>query len=74
MVIATNLTPICCVYMEKIVKNDSYQITLRPYKFRKLQQSTQIVINHFNSKQIIQILQAIIIDNFSTHLYIVDIS
>ena len=28
----------------------------------------------FNSKQIIEILQPIIIDNFSTYLYIVDIS
>jgi len=30
--------------------------------------------NQFNSKQIIQILQPIIIDVFSTHSYIVDIS
>ena len=30
--------------------------------------------NQFNSKQIIQILQLIIIDNISTHSYIVDIS
>ena len=30
--------------------------------------------NQFNSKQTIQILQSIIIDNFSTHSYIVDIS
>ena len=30
--------------------------------------------NQFHSKQIIQILQPIIIDNFSTHSYIVDIS
>ena len=30
--------------------------------------------NQFNSKQIIQILQTIIIDNFSTHSYIIDIS
>ena len=27
MVIATNLTSICCVYKEKIVKNDSYRGT-----------------------------------------------
>ena len=30
--------------------------------------------NQFNSKQIIQFLQPIIIDNFSTHSYLVDIS
>ena len=30
--------------------------------------------NQFNPKQIIQILQPIIIDNFSTHSYKVDIS
>ena len=36
--------------------------------------TTMILKNLFNSKQIIQILQPIIIDNFSTHPYIVDIS
>ena len=36
--------------------------------------TTMILKNLFNSKQIIQILQPIIIDNFSTHSYIVDIS
>ena len=36
----SNLTSICCVYKEKIVKNDSYQRTYYPYKFRKLQYST----------------------------------
>ena len=30
--------------------------------------------NQFHSKQFIEILQPIIIDNFSTHSYIVDIS
>ena len=40
--IATNLTSVCCVYKEKIVKNDSYRRTYRPYKFRKLQHSTRI--------------------------------
>ena len=37
MVIATNLTSMCCVYKEKIVKNDSHRKALRPEKFRKLQ-------------------------------------
>jgi len=36
--------------------------------------STQNVKNQFNSKQIIQILQTIVIDYFSTHAYIVHIS
>ena len=43
IVIATNLTSICCVYKEKIAKNDSYRRTERPYKFRKLEYSTRIV-------------------------------
>ena len=53
--IATNLTSIGCVYKEKIVKNDSQRRTQRPYKFGKMQHSTRIVKNLFNSKQIIQI-------------------
>ena len=57
MVIATNPTSICCVYKEKIVKEDSHRRTQRPQKFRKLQYSTRIVKNQFKSKQIIQILQ-----------------
>ena len=40
LLIATNLIFICCVYKEKIVKNNSY---LSPCKFRKLQHSTRIV-------------------------------
>ena len=32
-----NLTSVCCVYKEKIVKDVSYRITYRPYKFRKFQ-------------------------------------
>ena len=45
-----------------------------PYKFRKLQHSTQIIkkINLFPKN--IQILQQIIIKKFSMQLYIVDIS
>ena len=72
--IATKLTSICCVYKEKIVKNGSYWRTQRPYKFRKLQHSTRIVKNQFNSKQIIQILQTVVIDYFSTYSYLVNIS
>jgi len=37
---ATNLTSICCVYKEKLVKNDSHRRTQRPYKFRKMKHST----------------------------------
>ena len=74
MVIATNLTSICCFYKEKIFKNNSCRRTLRQNKFRKLQYTTQIVKNQFNFKQIIQILQPIAIDYFSTHSYIVNIS
>ena len=43
--IAINLISICsCVYKEKIVKNDLYRRTKRPYKVKKLQ-STRIVKN-----------------------------
>ena len=41
-----------------------------PYKFRNWQYLTRILKNQFNSKQIIQILQLIIINDFSTHSYI----
>ena len=37
-------------------------------------ESCNIQLWSFNFKQIIQILQSIIIDNFSTHLYVFDIS
>ena len=40
LLIATNLTSICCVYKEKIVKDISYRITWRSYKLRKLQHTT----------------------------------
>ena len=33
----SKFTSICCVHKEKIVKDVSYRITLRPFKFRKLQ-------------------------------------
>ena len=56
MVFATNPTTICCVYKEKIVKNDSYGRTQRSYKFRKLQYLTRIVKNQIISKQIIRIV------------------
>ena len=58
MMIATNLTSICCVL------NDLKRRTQRPYKFGKLQYLTRIVKNQLNSKHIIQILQPIIIDFF----------
>ena len=34
--VASNLTSICCVYKEKIVKNDLFRRTWRPSKFKKL--------------------------------------
>ena len=46
-------------------------MTLRPYKLKKLQHTTYTVKNQFNFKQIIQILQPIVIDYLSPHLYIV---
>ena len=41
------------------------------YKFQTLHYTTRIVKNKFNFKQIIQILQATVIDYFSTRFYIV---
>ena len=79
MVIATNLTSICCAYKEKIVYNYSYRRTQRSihifvlvfwgylhlqYIFRQLQYLTQIVKKKINSKQIIQIFKHRIIDFF----------
>ena len=59
----------CCVYKEKIVKNvPSIQIQ-KVATFNSDRKK-----NHFNYKQIIQILQQIIIDYFSTHSYLVNIS
>ena len=50
----------------QLLKTTHAKKNLRPYyKFGKLQHSTRIVKNQFNSKQII--------DYFSTHSYIVDI-
>ena len=43
LLIATNLTSLCYVYKEKIVKNYSGWRTQSPYKLRKLQHSTRIV-------------------------------
>ena len=43
---SSNLTSICCIYKEKIVKNDSHQRTYLPYKFNTMQQ-------HFNLKTFI---------------------
>ena len=40
LLIATNLTSICCIYKEKIVKNDYYRRTYCPYELRKLQHTT----------------------------------
>ena len=68
MVIATHLTSI----KERIVKNVLYRRTLRPFKFRKLLNSTRIVKNQFNSKQIIPILQPKIINFFRRiHIWLI---
>ena len=69
MVITANLTSICCVYKEKIVKNDSYHVfrTQRPYKFRKLQYLTWIVKKLISNHS--EILQLIIIDFFDAFVY-----
>ena len=75
MGIATNLTSICCFYLrrkllkttiteERSVHTNSESSNIRLGSLK----------NQLNSKQIIQILQPIIIDNFSMHSYIVDIS
>jgi len=49
-------------YIRRILLKTTYTQERRPYKLRKLQHSTLIINNQFNSKQIIQILQSIIID------------
>ena len=64
MVMATNLTSIFCVYKETFAK------TTNTEECRVHKNSESCNIRHknpFNSKQIIQILQPIIIDIFSTH-------
>jgi len=45
MVIATIFTFNCCSYKGKIDKNDSCQRTCHPYKFRKMQYSTEFNSN-----------------------------
>ena len=43
----------------------------RPYKCKKLQHSTRIVKNQINSKQIVQLLQPIVIDAFVFSWYFI---
>jgi len=43
---------ICCVYKDKIVENDSYWRTKRPYKFRELQYTIVKKINLSSNKSI----------------------
>ena len=73
LLIATNHTSICCVYKEKIVKNDLYRRTQCPSI--QIQKDATYDLdrkkNLFNFKQIIQILQPMVIDYLSPHLYIV---
>ena len=74
MVIATNLT---ILSVASIRGNLLKQLMLKNVASMQIQ---KVAIfdsdrkNQFNFKQIIQILQPIIIDNFSTHSYIVNIS
>ena len=69
MVIASNPASVCCVYKEKIVKK-----RLIPKNTEPIQIATyDSYRTQFNSKQIIQILQPKIIDNFSKQSYEVDI-
>ena len=43
--IATNLTSICCVYKEKIVKDVSYRITWCPYKYHLDRKKINLISN-----------------------------
>ena len=63
-IIAFLATSICCVYKEKIVKNDSHSVHTHS-EICSIQLGS--LTNQFNSKQVIQILQIIVIDYFSTH-------
>ena len=70
VLIATNLTSIFCVYKEKIVKKQLIPNNLAVIQIEKIatydldRNKTQ-----FNFKQIIQILQPIVIDYLSPHLF-----
>ena len=46
---------LCCVCKKKIVKNDLYWRTWRPYKFRKLQYSYRKMINLISNKSYLDI-------------------
>ena len=73
--IATNLTSICCVYKEKIVKNESCWRTYRPSKFRKLQHSNRIVENQLYSQTFIfQMLQLVGLVAIKTHIFCRELS
>ena len=71
----TYLTSICCVYKEKIDKNDSHEERSAHHtNSERCNIQLGSLTNQFNSKQIIQILQTIVIGYFSTHSYVVNIS
>ena len=69
MVMATNLTSICCVYKEKFVKNDSSEESSVHTNSESNNIRLESLKSIFNSNQIIQKP-----DFFPTHSFIVDIS
>ena len=74
MVIATNLTSICCVYKEKIVLTEPIPKTIASIKIQKVAtyDSDRKKINLIPNKSFRY--YNLIIDNFLTHSYLVDIS
>jgi len=75
-VIATNLTSICCVIRRKLLKTNHTELkNVASTQIQKVEIfDSDRKKNQFNSKQIILIFQTIVIDNFTTHSYKVDIS
>ena len=67
LLITTNLTRICCAYEVKIVKTTNAEELSVHANSESCSIQPRSQKNQFKSKQIIEILQPIIIDNFSTH-------
>ena len=67
LLIATNLASICWVYTEKMLRTTTKIENVAIYDLDRKK-------NQFIFKQIIQILQPLVIDYFSPHLYIVNFS
>ena len=68
--IASNLTSICCIYKEKLKRTSHIEKYIQIEKIETYDRKK----NQVNVKQIIQILNPIIVDYFSRHLCIVDFS